>query len=163
MAERDLVWIGLGSNEGDREAHLGAATATLAALSSRELVVSPIYETEPWGVADQPAFLNGVVGLAFGGTPGELLAALQGIEAAAARLRTRRWGPRTLDLDLLVWPALVLDDPDLQLPHPRLAQRRFVLAPLADVAPDLEVPGLDATVSELLERCDDPGRVSRLG
>lgn len=158
------IWIGLGANLGDRRAALCAAREQLEALSLGGLVLSPIYQTEPWGLADQPAFLNQVAGLRTDRAPLDLLAELQRIERGAGRLRPGpRWGPRNLDLDLLCWPDLALDGPTLTLPHPRLAERRFVLAPLADVAPDLVVPGLDATVAELLARCEDPCAVSRLG
>jgi 2-amino-4-hydroxy-6-hydroxymethyldihydropteridine diphosphokinase len=162
VAERDLAWIGLGCNLGDRLAHLGAATGSLAALATGPLVVSPIYETEPWGVADQPAFLNGVVGLEFDGEPLDLLDRLQAIEAAAGRLRMERWGPRTLDLDLLAWGDRVSSTDRLTLPHPRLSDRRFVLAPWAEVAPDLRLPGLTGTLSQLLGACPDLGSVTPL-
>ena len=157
------IWIGLGANLGDRSASLRIARAALEELADEDLIASPIYETEPWGLADQPPFVNQVVGLTAGLGPHALLARLHGIEREAGRLRSGpRWGPRSLDLDLLCWPGLVLSEPDLVLPHPRLAERRFVLAPLADVAPDLSVPGLAATVSELLARCPDRCEVRRL-
>ena len=160
---RHRVWVGLGSNLGDLPAALRAAREALEQVATGGFVASPVYETEPWGLEDQPSFLNQVVGLRTDRDPGEFLAVLQHIEREAGRLRSRpRWGPRRLDLDLLCWPGLVLDEPHLVLPHPRLAQRRFVLTPWADVAPDLVVPGLEATVAELLTRCLDDGGVRRL-
>lgn len=101
---------------------------------------SPRYETEPWGDADQPFFLNQVLALSLGPswTPRQLLEALQAIETALGRRRgERRYGPRTLDLDILVYGRQRLDEPDLVVPHPRLRERAFVLVPLADIAPDL--------------------------
>uniref|UniRef100_I2Q119 2-amino-4-hydroxy-6-hydroxymethyldihydropteridine pyrophosphokinase n=1 Tax=Desulfovibrio sp. U5L TaxID=596152 RepID=I2Q119_9BACT len=120
------------------------ARERLAALPGLELAAqSPIYETEPWGDPDQPQFLNQVVAL--GLDPREwparrLLAALQAIETALGRVRSeRRFGPRTLDLDILAYGGERLDEPDLIVPHPRLRERAFVLVPLADIAPDLEL------------------------
>jgi 2-amino-4-hydroxy-6-hydroxymethyldihydropteridine diphosphokinase len=126
---------------GDREAYLRGALVPLAALPGIALSrVSSVYETAPVGVINQPAFLNLVVELQTTLSARELLAACQAIENAAGRVRERRWGPRTLDLDLLFYGEETRDDPDLQLPHPRLLERQFVLAPLAEVAPDLLLP-----------------------
>ena len=161
--EHPRVWVGLGTNLGDRASILGSARAALEVLATAGLVASPVYETEPWGLPDQPAFFNQVVGLNTDLAPHALLTELQRIEGRAGRIRDRaRWGPRSLDLDLLCWPNLVLDTPTLALPHPRLTERRFVLAPLADVAPSLQIPGLGATVAELLARCPDGGSVRPL-
>jgi 2-amino-4-hydroxy-6-hydroxymethyldihydropteridine diphosphokinase len=136
------AYLGLGSNLGDRRAHLQAARERLAALPDARLAAeSPLYETEPWGDADQPYFLNQVVALTLGvsWSPQRLLAALQAIETACGRVRdeARRFGPRTLDLDILTYGQERIVAPDLIVPHPRLRERAFVLAPLADIAPDL--------------------------
>ena len=125
-------------------AHLHAARERLAALPDVvALVASPIYATEPWGDADQPTYRNQVVALTLGPTwtPHRLLAALWAIEADQGRIRDpkRPYGPRTLDLDILLFGALCLDAPDLTIPHPRLRQRAFVLLPLADLDGDLPI------------------------
>ena len=133
MAE---VYLGLGSNLGDRGAALRTALAALPAATGGQVRrVSRLYETAPWGVTDQPPFLNAVAVLETPLAPAALLAALKELEAAAGRTAGPRWGPRPLDLDILLYGALTLDDPALTIPHPRLLVRRFVLAPLADVWP----------------------------
>jgi len=141
--------LGLGSNLGDRRAHLEAAIEGLRQVGDI-LAVSSFRETAPQGGPPQPPYLNAVLVLATGLTPRELLAAAQSLEAAAGRERTVRWGPRTLDVDLLLCDDRVVDEPDLRVPHPRLAERRFVLEPLAEIAPRWLVPGLGRTVEELL-------------
>jgi 2-amino-4-hydroxy-6-hydroxymethyldihydropteridine diphosphokinase len=134
------AFIGLGSNLGDRLAALRRAVARLKE-GGDVTAVSPLYETEPvGGPEDQGAFLNVVVELATSDSPRQLLIRCQALEEAAHRVRTVRFGPRTLDADVLLVGDLVVDDPDLVVPHPRMWERRFVLAPLADLAPDL-VPG----------------------
>ncbi len=141
-----VAYVGFGSNLGDREqAILGAA----GALGVRRL--STIRETEPWGVEDQPLFLNAVGELETQESPRELLERLLEMERAHGRVRVERWGPRTLDLDLLVHGEAELDEPGLTVPHPRLAERAFVLEPLAELAPDLNVPGM-GRVRDLVAR-----------
>jgi 2-amino-4-hydroxy-6-hydroxymethyldihydropteridine diphosphokinase len=131
------AFIGLGSNLGDRLAALRRGVAQLKE-GGDVTAVSPLYETEPvGGPQDQGAFLNVVVELATADTPRQLLARCQALEEAAQRVRTVRFGPRTLDADVLLVGDLVVDEPDLIVPHPRMWERRFVLAPLADLAPDL--------------------------
>ena len=131
------AFIGLGSNLGDRRAALRQAVAQLEA-GGDVTAVSPLYETEPvGGPEDQGAFLNLVVELATSDSPRQLLIRCQALEEAAHRVRTVRFGPRTLDADVLLVGDLVVDEPDLVVPHPRMWERRFVLAPLADLAPDL--------------------------
>jgi 2-amino-4-hydroxy-6-hydroxymethyldihydropteridine diphosphokinase len=131
------AFIGLGSNLGDRLAALRQAVAQLKD-GGDVTAVSPLYETEPvGGPEDQGAFLNVVVELATSDSPRQLLTRCQALEEAAHRVRTVRFGPRTLDADVLLVGDLEVDDPDLVVPHPRMWERRFVLAPLADLAPDL--------------------------
>jgi 2-amino-4-hydroxy-6-hydroxymethyldihydropteridine diphosphokinase len=139
---RTSAFIGLGANLGDPRAQLEAALAALAALPGVELLaVSSTYESDPVGpVHDQPAFLNAVAEIATTLAPAALLAALHGIEDALGRTRTVRFGPRTCDLDLLLYDDVVSTDASLLLPHPRLAERRFVLDPLAELAPMLVLP-----------------------
>jgi len=130
------AFLGLGSNLGDRVAYLRAAVEAVPDL----VATSPVYETDPFGGPDQRAFLNLVVELDTDLDARALLGVCQGLEAAAHRVRSERWGPRTLDVDVLWVEGEEVDEPDLAVPHPRLWQRRFVLAPLADIAPDLVSP-----------------------
>lgn len=131
------AFLGLGSNLGDRRAHLRAAVAALEAAGD-VVAVSPVYQTEPvGGPEDQPPYLNVVVELRTTDAPRRLLERCAALEAAAGRVRIVHWGPRTLDADVLVVGDRAVDEPDLQVPHPRLWERRFVLAPLRDLAPDL--------------------------
>jgi 2-amino-4-hydroxy-6-hydroxymethyldihydropteridine diphosphokinase len=134
---RHRAFIGLGSNLGDREATLRQGVAELAAAGD-VVAVSPLYETEPdGGPEDQGAFLNLVVELETADGPRQLLRRCQALEEAAHRVRTVRWGPRTLDADVLLVDDLTVDEADLVVPHPRMWERRFVLQPLADLAPEL--------------------------
>ena len=155
----DVLVVGLGGNVGDEQViveRFRSARAALVQLCDDGAIRSaPLYRTEPIGSLDQPAFLNSALGLrVVDERPHELLARVLAIEQALGRDRTepRRWGPRAIDLDLLVWGARTIHEPDLGLPHPRLAQRRFALEPLlALVGERFVVPGY-ATVGELLER-----------
>jgi 2-amino-4-hydroxy-6-hydroxymethyldihydropteridine diphosphokinase len=135
-----VAYIGLGSNLGDREANLRAALGRLAELG--EVRASSFRETDPVGVPDQPMFLNAAAELSTGLPARELLDALLAIERDLGRDRSseRRWGPRTLDLDLLLYGDEVIEEPGLTVPHPRLAERQFVLEPLHEVAPGLVLP-----------------------
>jgi len=144
------AFLGMGSNVGDRRRFLSDAIDSLSGV----VAVSPLYETDPVGGPPQDAFLNVVVELATVLTPRQLLGVAHRLESAAGRVRGERWGPRTLDVDVLLVGDLSIDEPDLVVPHPRMWERRFVLAPLADLAPDL-VP------DRLLARSD--GRVSVVG
>jgi 2-amino-4-hydroxy-6-hydroxymethyldihydropteridine diphosphokinase len=177
-ARRVRTYIGLGANLGDAEATLTEAVHALAALPGARLRgVSPLYATVPWGMTDQPEFRNAVVALDVPTTPDPargaitLLAALKDLERAAGRVPSERWGPRVLDLDILTWgrdrvsverppSARSLDAPVdadkalrwLEIPHPEIAERLFVLAPLADLAPDLIPPGWRGTVESARRR-----------
>ena len=137
-----LAAIALGANLGDAAASVRDAMQALAALpDTRWLAGSPLYRTAPVGYADQPDFVNAVALVETGLTPQELLAALQKLEEQGGRVRSFRNAPRTLDLDLLVYGEVEMDTTELTLPHPRMHERTFVLMPLADVAPDLLIPG----------------------
>lgn len=130
------VFLGLGSNLGDRRQYLRDAVHTLESVGL--VAVSPVYETDPvGGPGGQDAYLNLVVELDCDLTARELLGVCHRLESAAGRVREERWGPRTLDVDILWMEAGALDEPDLQVPHPRMAERRFVLAPLTHLAPEL--------------------------
>lgn len=158
-----LAYLGLGSNLGDRWSYLEGAVATLRQIDP-DLEVSPVYETEPVGGPDeQGPYLNCVVRLTTELSPRELLGLAQQLEQDAKRVRTVRNGPRTLDVDLLLLDDLVIDDDDLVVPHPRMAERAFVLAPLEDLAPNLVPPDWRRSVprADLLgEHLHEVGRVS---
>jgi 2-amino-4-hydroxy-6-hydroxymethyldihydropteridine diphosphokinase len=144
-----LAYVGLGANLGDREATIRAAVAELPGV----VAVSSLRETDPVGITEQARFLNGVAALETELTPRELLDVLLAVERRLGRERRQRWGPRTIDLDLLLYGNEVIDDDGLTVPHPRLQERRFVLEPLADLAPRLVVPGL-GRVKKLLAELD---------
>lgn len=149
---QSVAYVGLGSNLGDPAAQLARARAAVAALpASVLLAVSPLYRTEPQGLREQPFFLNQVVSLQTGLAPLALLEALLDIEKRQGRVRGQRFGPRTLDLDLLLFGDLCMSDERLALPHPRMLERAFVLLPLADIAPNLVIVQ-DLTVREALGR-----------
>jgi len=145
------VYLGLGSNLGDRAAHLERAIRLLDASTGLAITrVSSVYETAPWGEEDQPAFLNAAVEADAELAPGELLAATQSVENSMGRERTRRWGPRVIDIDILLYGDRVIEDAELRVPHPLLAVRQFMLVPLAELAPELALPGR-IRVSELAD------------
>jgi 2-amino-4-hydroxy-6-hydroxymethyldihydropteridine diphosphokinase len=140
-----LAYVGLGSNLGDREATIRGAAQLIGAAR-----LSPLFETEPWGFRDQPSFLNAAAEVETVLTPRRFLARLLEIEQSLGRERNGpRWGPRTIDLDLLLWGNERISEPGLEVPHPLMLERRFVLEPLAALAPDREIPG-NGTVSEAL-------------
>lgn len=146
-----LAYVGLGSNLDTPLDQLDAALQRLSQIRDTGLLrVSRYFRTRPWGREDQPDFVNAVAELSTTLSPVELLDALIGIEQAQGRIRIERWGPRTLDLDLLLYDSQSLESPRLQLPHPRMHERAFVLAPLADLEPELRI-GTHGTVRELLE------------
>jgi len=135
------TYIGLGANLGEREAQIRLALDDLARLPMSRLVrASSLYDSEPVGEPDQPNFLNAVAELETELTARQLLWNLLLIERRLGRTRTRRWGPRTIDLDLLLYGPLVIDEPDLQVPHPELTRRSFVLVPLVELDPLLVHP-----------------------
>lgn len=149
------AWVGLGSNVGDRAATLTRAIEALERSEGvRVLRVSQVLETEPVGVSDQARFLNAAAAIATTRSPRALLALLHRLEADAGRDRTaeRRWGPRTLDLDLLLYADRVLDEGGLTVPHPRMHERLFVLETLAQIAPSVVHPILGATIESLRDR-----------
>ena len=145
------AFLALGSNLGEREELLRDAVASIPDL----VAVSPVYETDPvGGPGGQGAFLNAVVELDTERSPRELLELCQRLEADAQRVRKERWGPRTLDVDVLLVGELTVDEPDLEVPHPRMWERRFVLAPLADLAPDVVPPDVLARATGDVRRTD---------
>ena len=156
-----IIYLALGTNLGDRLANLRAAIACLPPVVT-VLAESPVYETPPWGVTDQPAFLNMVLKGKTRLEPLALLAHLKHLETELGRVPAIRWGPRRIDLDILFYDDLVLDTPELTLPHPCLHERAFVLVPLADLEPGLVHPALGKPVRELLAAVDMSG-VKRFG
>ncbi len=153
-----VAFIALGSNLGDAQGQVLGAFGALDALpQTRLLARSALYLTPPWGVLDQPAFINAVAQIDTGLTPHQLLDALLKVERDAGRVRDgERWGPRTLDLDVLHMDGVVLSDDRLTLPHPRMAERAFVLLPLNDLAPTLALPGT-GKVADLLAAIETTG------
>lgn len=157
VGEARLVraFLGMGSNLGDRRATLVEAVGSIYEV----VAVSPLYETEPVGGIEQGAYHNIVVELETHRTPTELLALCHELEQAAGRVRTVRWGPRTLDVDILLYGTEQVDEPNLTIPHPRMLERNFVMAPLLDLAPELAdtplMQGFDPTAAI--------GTVSKIG
>ena len=155
-----LTYLSLGSNIGDRERNLRAAIERLATPGLRVLRVSPIYETEPVDVTDQRWFYNLVLEAETTLFPLQLLARAQKVERVLGRVRTVSKGPRTIDIDILLYGTAVMRGDKLEIPHPRMAERRFVLVPLHDLAPGLRHPVARKTVAELLRAA--PPAVVRL-
>jgi len=132
-----IAYLGLGSNVGDRDGRLAEARRHLGQRGVRVLRESAVRETEPFGVTGQPRFLNQVVEVEWDGTPRELLAAAKAVEAAVGRTPTYRWGPREIDVDVLLFGDVSVAEPDLVIPHPGLWERDFVTGPLGELRPDL--------------------------
>lgn len=156
------VYLGLGSNMGDRRANLSGA---ITALSERVDVVkiSSVYETEPVGYEEQPLFLNAVCLVRTDIGPLQLLSLVKGIESDMGRETSFPNGPRVIDIDIIMYGDLVVVDPELTIPHPRMAERAFVLMPLVEIAPDLVHPFIGESVGELLLRVDGRDGVKRIG
>lgn len=159
------VYIAMGSNLGDRWAYLKSAVEGLGELAlDGRVEVSSIYETEPWGPIVQGPFLNGVVRMWTALTPYELHSALFQLEERLGRTgREVRWGPREIDLDILLYGDRIVKTLQLEIPHPRMLERRFVLVPLAELEPGAFIPGSGLTVIQALERCPDRGWVRYYG
>jgi 2-amino-4-hydroxy-6-hydroxymethyldihydropteridine diphosphokinase len=158
----ELVYLSLGSNIGDRADNLNAAIAALAGAGVRVRRVSSFYETEPVDYLEQAWFLNCVLVGETEFQPGELLRALRGIESRMGSKKLIAKGPRLIDIDILLYGKHVIDTAELQVPHPRMALRRFVLVPLAEIAPGLRHPAWTGTVEELLRGTQDRSEVRRI-
>jgi len=157
----ELVYLSLGSNIGDRADNLNAAIAALAGAGVRVRRVSSFYETEPVDYLEQAWFLNCVLEGETEFQPGELLRALRGIESRMGSKKLIAKGPRLIDIDILLYGKHVIDTAELQVPHPRMALRRFVLVPLAEIAPGLRHPTWTGTLDELLRQTPDRSEVHR--
>ncbi|WP_080058224.1 2-amino-4-hydroxy-6-hydroxymethyldihydropteridine diphosphokinase [Spirosoma aerolatum] len=154
-----MILLLLGANLGDRIRALHRANELLADRVGVVAQRSAIYETAPWGVTDQPTYLNQVVAVETTLPPDELLRQTQAIEQALGRVRLERWGARLIDIDMLYYGQLIIQTPHLTIPHPYLHQRRFTLVPLAEIAPDFLHPILQKTTLELLTECTDTSEV----
>lgn len=153
-----MIYLGLGTNLGDRAGNLRQALARLK-QSIRITAVSSIYETEPWGVREQPRFLNMAVGGETALTPDELLQTVKAIEREMGRTDGVRYGPRVIDIDILLYDDLIVRQTGLEIPHPRLTERAFVLAPLAEIAGAVIPPGFSESVAELARHVPDMEQV----
>ena len=153
------VYLSLGSNVGDRRAQIESALSLLQKECVRIVKRSSLYETEPVDMVEQPWFLNCVVEAQTDLSPREVLEAIQRIEERLGRERTIPRGPRTIDIDVLLYDAIVLREPQLEIPHPRMARRRFVLVPFAEIAPALVHPTSHRTIADLLAACVDRSEV----
>ena len=155
------AYLLLGSNLGNRAALLQAACEQLGNTAGSVIAASALYETAAWGREDQPAFLNQALALRTTLSAEELLAQCLAAEQHAGRERRERWGSRTLDVDILLHGNAIINEPGLTVPHPRLAERRFALVPLIEIAGPLVHPQLGITLTELLAHCPDPLPVRR--
>lgn len=144
------VYIGIGSNLGNREENCLKAIRLMEEQGIKVVKRSSLYETEPWGVKDQPMFINMVIEAETELTPQELLKALKSIESSMGRTETKRWGPRLIDLDILFYNDMIINTPELRIPHPYIHERPFVLRPLGEIAPELEHPVLKKKIKELM-------------
>lgn len=157
------MYLSLGSNIDDRLGNLQCGVAGLGEISQYEIKKSSVYETEAWGRKDQPDFLNCVLKLTTRITPENLLREIKMIEKQCGREESSQiWGPRLLDIDVLLFDDLVIKSRKMTIPHSQLECRRFVLEPLSELAPELHIPGIDKSVRHLLENCNDKSDVRKL-
>ena len=156
------AYLGLGSNLGDREDNMRRAVSLLRQRVSL-IALSSVYETEPWEYTSQPTFLNLVCAVETGLSPQELLELAHEVERDLGRVPTFRYGPRSMDVDILLYGDEMIETPDLQIPHPRFSERAFALVPLAEIAPGLVHPALGKSMTELLEKVSGKEKVVMLG
>ena len=164
LAARSIMnkaYLLTGGNIGQREEHMARAQALVAARCGTVTQASALYETAAWGKTDQAPFLNQALELETILTPLELLDHVLAIEQEIGRIREEKYGPRIIDIDILLYAGHILHDCRLTLPHPQLPNRRFALAPLAEIAPELVHPSFGKTISQLLDACPDPLEVKR--
>lgn len=153
------IYLLLGSNEGDRDRNIAKAIELISPSTGKLFKVSSIYETAAWGKTDQAAFLNQAICISTALPPLELLNHLKAIEKQIGRISTENWGPRVIDIDILFYGHEIIQQPELQVPHPYLPVRRFALLPLADIAGDATHPVLKKTITQLLAECPDTSDV----
>ncbi|MDR1340802.1 MAG: 2-amino-4-hydroxy-6-hydroxymethyldihydropteridine diphosphokinase [Prevotellaceae bacterium] len=160
---KTAVYLLAGSNLGDRKSYLDTARQSLCELAGELLMESSVYESEPWGFVSENAFLNQVLLYETELTPDELLQTIKAVETKNGRIHAKNgYSSRTLDIDILFYGNLILASADLTLPHPVLHKRRFTLLPLAEIAPDLLHPVFKLNIKQLLERCEDLGKVNKM-
>jgi 2-amino-4-hydroxy-6-hydroxymethyldihydropteridine diphosphokinase len=155
------VFLSLGSNEGDRQGNLEETIRRIGKEAGTIVKISSVYRTAAWGKTDQPDFLNQAIQLETSLTPEELLEKILAIEHSLGRVRTEKWAMRIIDIDILLFGQRTINSPHLSLPHPELANRRFVLVPLNEIAPEYLHPVLKKTIRELLAACPDQLTVAR--
>ena len=156
------AYLLLGSNLGDRGNYLENARFRLQLLAGKATTASSIYQTDAWGNTSQAPFLNQVIAIDTTLDPHLLLSTALAVEKSLGRIRTQKWAPRTIDIDILLYGDQVMKEPDLVIPHPLLHERRFVLTPLAEISPEFIHPLLKKTMLLLLEECPDNLKVERL-
>lgn len=159
MKQEARIFLATGSNQGDRAEQLATALRLIAKKLGQIVQQSSIYETEAWGLTDQPAFLNQVLEIQSDLNPSDLLQAATEVEQEMGRVRQEKWGPRKIDIDLLFYGAQIIDLPALKIPHPQLHLRNFVLIPLLEIAPDWEHPVFHQTIEQLYWESKDPNEV----
>lgn len=153
-----VAFIAIGSNLGDKVDNVKKAASLVAdGVKATLVAMSSLYETEPWGIKEQPAFVNAVMEVETVLSPTELLAHTSAVEAKMGRQRELRWGPRTIDLDIIFYDGLVTEESALTIPHPRAHERAFVMVPLAEIAPDLKHPVLGKKAAEIADSLDRSG------
>ena len=156
------AYLLIGGNEGNRLSHVQQAVANIAKYCGDLVRESSLYETAAWGKTDQPAFLNQVILIQTKKSPADLMAAILDIEEKMGRKRLEKYGQRKIDIDILFYNQEIIDEPQLRIPHPEIQNRRFVLVPLQEIAPDWMHPVLHQTVSRLLETCPDTLDVKKI-
>jgi 2-amino-4-hydroxy-6-hydroxymethyldihydropteridine diphosphokinase len=159
---RSGIFLLLGTNLGDRMSNLAKARMLIGSAAGQILSASSVFETAAWGKTDQPSFYNQVVVIDTPDDPQQLFTKILSLELTMGRVREEKWGPRLIDIDILFFNDLIVDDVNLKIPHVGIPYRRFVLEPLNEIAPDLFHPGLRKTIRELLQTCTDPSPVKKL-
>lgn len=157
------VYLLLGSNQGNKDHFLAFARQEISRQIGAIITSSSIYKSAAWGKQDQDDFLNQVLKIQTFRQPKEVLFILQKIEQQAGRKRIEKWGTRTLDIDILFWDDLILNEPDLKIPHPGIPHRKFTLIPLAEITPDFLHPEFQLTIQQLLKSTDDTLKVTKIG